>query len=248
MKEWVYGRNAVYETLRAKRRRIYSLKLAEGVQPSPRLQEIQSLARAAKLNVQTVRRGELDGYVDGHHQGVALQVEEYPYAHMGQLLQRARDTGKPPFFLILDTLQDPQNFGTLLRTAEAVGVHGIIIPQRRTATVTPAVVNASSGATEHLLIAQHNLAQAIDELKQEDIWVIGLDGGPQSQPLGRLKLDMPITLVVGSEGEGMRRLVRESCDGLLRLPMQGRVESLNAATAGSVALYMVWQARGFEAG
>lgn len=244
----MYGRNAVYETLRAKRRRIYSLKLAEGVQPSPRLQEIQSLARAAKLNVQTVRRGELDGYVDGHHQGVALQAEEYPYAHMGQLLQRARDTGKPPFFLILDTLQDPQNFGTLLRTAEAVGVHGIIIPQRRTATVTPAVVNASSGATEHLLIAQHNLAQAIDELKQEDIWVIGLDGGPQSQPLRRLKLDMPIALVVGSEGEGMRRLVRESCDGLLRLPMQGQVESLNAATAGSVALYMVWQARGFEAG
>ncbi len=241
----MYGRNAVYETLRAKRRRIYSLKLAEGVQPSPRLQEIQSLARAAKLNVQTVRRGELDGYVDGHHQGVALQVEEYPYAHMGQLLQRERDTGKPPFFLLLDTLQDPQNFGTLLRTAEAVGVHGIIIPQRRTTTVTPAVVNASSGATEHLLIAQHNLAQAIGELKQEDIWVIGLDGGPQSQPLGRLKLDMPIALVVGSEGEGMRRLVRESCDGLLRLPMQGQVESLNAATAGSVALYMVWQARGF---
>lgn len=241
----MYGRNAVYETLRAKRRRIYGLKLAEGVQPSPRLQEIQSLARAAKLNVQTVRRGELDGYVDGHHQGVALQVEEYPYAHMGQLLQRARGAGTPPFFLILDTLQDPQNFGTLLRTAEAVGVHGIIIPQRRTATVTPAVVNASSGATEHLLIAQHNLAQAIDELKQEDIWVIGLDGGQQSQPLGRLKLDMPIALVVGSEGEGMRRLVRESCDGLLRLPMQGQVESLNAATAGSVALYMVWQARGF---
>lgn len=241
----MYGRNAVYETLRAKRRRIYGLKLAEGVQPSPRLQEIQSLARAAKLNVQTVRRGELDGYVEGHHQGVALQVEEYPYAHMGQLLLRAREAGTPPFFLILDTLQDPQNFGTLLRTAEAVGVHGIIIPQRRTATVTPAVVNASSGATEHLLIAQHNLAQAIDELKQEDIWVIGLDGGQQSQPLGRLKLDMPIALVVGSEGEGMRRLVRESCDGLLRLPMQGQVESLNASTAGSVALYMVWQARGF---
>lgn len=246
MKEWVYGRNAVYETLRAKRRRAYSLKMAEGLQPNPRLQEIQQLARAAKLQVTTVRRGELDGYVDGHHQGVALQVEEYPYAHMGLLLQKARSSGVAPFFLILDTLQDPQNFGSLLRSAEAVGVHGVIIPQRRTATVTPAVVNASSGATEHLLIAQHNLAQAMEEFKREEIWMIGLDGGAQSQPLGRLKLDMPIALVVGSEGEGMRRLVRESCDALLRLPMQGQVESLNAAVAGSVALYMVWQARGFS--
>ncbi len=245
MKEWVYGRNAVYETLRAGRRRLYGLKLAEGVQPSPRLQEIQRLARDAKLQVQHVRRGELDGFIEGHHQGVALQAEEYPYAHMGQLLERANASGQPAFFLVLDTLQDPQNFGTLLRTAEAVGVHGVIIPQRRTATVTPAVVNASSGACEHLLIAQHNLAQAIDELKQEQVWVIGLDGGPQAQPLGRLKLDMPIALVVGSEGEGMRRLVRESCDALLRLPMRGQVESLNAAVAGSVALYIVWQARGF---
>ncbi|QYK51467.1 MAG: 23S rRNA (guanosine(2251)-2'-O)-methyltransferase RlmB [Anaerolineales bacterium] len=247
MKEWVYGRNAVYETLRAGRRRLFSLKIAEGVQPSPRLQEIQRLARAAKLQVQQVRRGELDGYIEGHHQGVALQAEEYPYAHMGQLLERAKTSGQPAFFLILDTLQDPQNFGSLLRTAEAVGVHGVIIPQRRTATVTPAVVNASSGACEHLLIAQHNLAQAIEELKREQVWVIGLDGGPQAQPLGRLKLDMPIALVVGSEGEGMRRLVRESCDALLRLPMSGQVESLNAAVAGSVALYMVWQARGFAA-
>lgn len=245
MKEWVYGRNAVYETLRAKRRRLYSLKLAEGLQPSPRLKEIQELARAAKLQIQTMRRGELDGFIEGNHQGVTLQAEEYPYVHMGQLLDKAHGSGQPPFFLLLDTLQDPQNFGTLLRTAEAVGVHGVIIPQRRTATVTPAVVNASAGATEHLLIAQSNLAQAIDELKQADIWVIGLDGGSRAQPLGRLKLDMPIALVVGSEGEGMRRLVRESCDALLRLPMQGQVDSLNAAVAGSVALYMAWQARGF---
>lgn len=245
VKEWVYGRNAVYETLRAGRRRMYALRLAEGVQPSPRLQELQRLAKAAKLSVQFVRRGEMDGFIEGHHQGVALQVEEYPYAHLGQLLQKARSAQEPAFFLILDTLQDPQNFGSLLRTAEAVGVHGILIPQRRTATITPAVVNASSGASEHLLIAQHNLAQAIDELKREEVWVIGLDGSPQAQPLGRLKLDMPIALVVGSEGEGMRRLVRESCDGLLRLPMRGQVESLNAAVAGSVALYMVWQARNF---
>lgn len=245
MKEWLYGRNAVYEALRSGRRRAHRLKLAEGLQPSSRLDEIRALAVAKKIPTQQVRRAELDGLAEGHHQGVALQADEYPYAHLGQLLERSKESGAKPFFLILDTLQDPQNLGTLLRSAEAVGVHGIILPQRRTATVTPAVVNASSGASEHLLVAQQNLAQAIEELKRADVWVIGLDGGPQSQPLGRLKLDMPIALVVGSEGEGMRRLVRESCDGLLRLPMQGQIESLNAAVAGSVALYMVWQARGF---
>jgi 23S rRNA (guanosine2251-2'-O)-methyltransferase len=113
--------------------------------------------------------------------------------------------------------------------------------------VTPAVVNASSGACEHLLIAQGNLAQAIALLKEEDIWVIGLEGGEGAQPAERVRLDGPLALVVGSEGEGMRRLVRESCDVLLALPMRGKVESLNAAVAGSIALYMALQARGSSA-
>lgn len=244
MKEWIYGRNAVYETLRADRRHANRLKLAEGLQASSRLQQVLDLAKAKNIPTQQVKRAELDGLADGH-QGVALQADEYPYAHMGQLMEKAKASSAPPFFLILDALQDPQNLGTLLRTAEAVGVHGVLIPQRRTATVTPAVVNASSGACEHLLITQINLAQAIDELKQANVWVIGLDGGSDSQPLGKLRLDGALALVVGSEGEGMRRLIRESCDGLLRLPMQGKVESLNAAVAGSIALYMAWQARGF---
>jgi 23S rRNA (guanosine2251-2'-O)-methyltransferase len=244
LKEWIYGRNAVYETLRSGRRKASRLKLAEGLQPSPRLQEIEKLAKAKGVPTQQVRRAELDGLGEGH-QGVALQAEEYSYAHLGQMLEKAKAGNVPPFFLVLDTLQDPQNLGTLLRTAEAVGVHGVLLPLRSTATVTPAVVNASSGASEHLLIAQINLAQAIDELKQANVWVIGLDGGPDSQPVGKLRLDGAIALVVGSEGEGMRRLVRQSCDGILRLPMQGQVESLNAAVAGSIALYMAWQARGF---
>lgn len=245
MKEWIYGRNAVYETLRAGRRRAHRLKIAQGVQPSPRLQEIRELALGKKLPIGDAPRAELDGLGESH-QGVALQADEFPYSHLGEQLEKAKSDSSPPFFLILDTLQDPQNLGTLLRTAEAVGVHGVILPQRRTATVTPAVVNASSGACEHLLISQQNLAQAIDELKQANIWVIGLEGGEGAQPLGKLRLDGALALVVGSEGEGMRRLVRESCDGLLRLPMRGRVESLNAAVAGSVALYMAWQARGFS--
>ncbi len=244
MKEWIYGRNAVYETLCAGKRRAYRLKVAQGIQSSSRLEQTQRYATEKKLPIEQVPRRELDGLAEGH-QGVALQADEYPYAHFSQLLDQAGNSSVPPFFLLLDTLQDPQNLGTLLRTAEAVGVHGVILPQRRTATVSPAVVNASSGASEHLLIAQHNLAQAIEELKKANVWVIGLEGGENAQPLDQVRLDGALALVVGSEGEGMRRLVRESCDALLRLPMQGKVESLNAAVAGSIALYLAWQARGF---
>jgi len=148
--------------------------------------------------------------------------------------------------LILDTLQDPQNLGTLLRTAEVVGVHGVLLPFRRTATVTPAVVNASSGASEHLLVTQVNLAQAITSIKEQDVWVIGLESGPDAQLLEKKALRGPLALVIGAEGEGMRSLVRKSCDQLLRLPMRGRIESLNAAVAGSIALYLAWEARGYD--
>lgn len=218
--------------------------MAEGVQASSQLDSALVLAREKKIPIEQVNRRELDGVADGH-QGIVLQTDEYPYTNFADALDKARDSSSLPFFLILDTLQDPQNLGTLLRTAEAVGVHGVVLPQRRTATVTPAVVNASSGASEHLLISQHNLAQAIDELKKTNVWVIGLDGGEGSQLVDKVRLDGALALVVGSEGEGMRRLVRESCDVLMRLPMQGKIASLNAAVAGSVALYIAWQVRGY---
>jgi len=148
--------------------------------------------------------------------------------------------------LILDVIQDPQNLGTLIRTAEGVGVHGVLLPFRHTASVTPAVVNASSGACEHLLVTQVNLAQAIQQLKEENIWIVGLDAGLEAQPLKKVRLDGPLALVIGGEGGGMRPLVRKSCDMLLRLPMRGKVESLNAAVAGSIALYFAWQKRDFD--
>lgn len=245
MKEWIYGRNAVYETLRAGRRQLHRLRLAEGLRPSERLRQVQDLAAQRKLGVQQVPRKELDGLGE-NHQGMALQVGEYPYAHLGQMLDLAKSSSREPLFLILDSLQDPQNLGTLLRTAEIVGVHGVVLPLRQTATVTPAVVNASAGASEHLLIAQQNLAQAIEELKRASVWVIGLDDGQQAEPVERVRLDGAVALVVGGEGEGMRRLVRQSCDVLMRLPMRGQIESLNAAVAGSIALYLAWQARGFS--
>ena len=244
MKEWVFGRNPVYEVLRARRRQPFRLRVASGVQEKGRLAEILKLCAQRKVPVERVSRPQLDSLGPGN-QGVALETSAYPYAAVVDMLALAHQRSEPPFLLLLDTLQDPQNLGTLLRTAEVVGVHGVVLPLARAATITAAVVHASSGACEHLLIAQANLAQVIAQLKESDVWVIGLEGGDQGQPLGEVRLDGALALVVGNEGEGMRQLVRDSCDLLLRLPMRGKIDSLNAAVAGSLALYLAWQARRF---
>ena len=244
MQEWITGRNPVYETLRAGRRRIDLLRVAQGTNEKGRLSDILALAGKRQLEVERVPRNRFDHLGDpGSHQGVALQVGHYPYADLADIPALAVRRGEPLFVLALDALQNPQNLGTLLRTAEAVGVHGVIMPAARSAGVTPAVVHASSGATEHLRVAQSNLVQAIEALKAEDAWVAGLDMDPSSKPLGQADLGGPLVLVVGSEGEGLRRLVAKSCDYIIHLPMSGAVESLNAAVAGSIVLYQVYQAR-----
>lgn len=245
MREWLSGRNPVYEALRANRRQFFRLLLAQGIQVKGRLAEIVQLCQQKKVMVEWAPRTRLDGLAQ-NHQGVALEVSGYPYVTMYDIQAAVSERQELPFILILDVLQDPQNLGVLLRTAESVGVHGVLLPLRHTVTVTPAVVHASSGASEHLQIAQVNLAQAIADLKAAGIWIVGLDSRPEAQLPGQVPLDGPLALVVGSEGEGMRPLVRASCDWLLRLPMRGRVASLNAAVAGSIALYLAWQQRGFS--
>jgi len=245
MKEWIWGRNPVFEALKAKRREFYELRVAKGTQEEGRLAEILHLAKTKSLPVTQVPRESLAS-LGGNHQGVALQVNAYPYVDLRQILENANTSGDPLLVLLLDTLKDPQNLGTLIRTAEAVGVHGIVLPLRRTATVTPAVVSASSGASEHMLITQANLAQTLTQLKEDGAWVVGLEGGEGSQTPDQVDLSGPLAVVVGSEAEGMRHLVQSSCDFLLALPMKGKVDSLNAAVAGSVALYLIWQARGFQ--
>jgi 23S rRNA (guanosine2251-2'-O)-methyltransferase len=242
MKEWIAGRNPVYETLRARRRNVYRLMVARGAEVKGRLAEVVTLAQARKCPVEWVERGRLDN-LDENNQGVMLEAGEYPYSSLPDILDLAQSRQEPIFVLILDVIQNPQNLGTLLRTAEVVGVHGVLLPFRRAAGVTPAVVSASSGASEHLLLAQINLAQAIDTLKEAGAWVIGLEGGQEAAPIEKARLDGPLALVVGSEGEGMRLLVRKSCDLLVRLEMAGKIESLNAAVAGSIALYLASQSR-----
>ncbi len=233
----IYSRHAVRECLRARRRTLHLLRIAEGAEPAPILEEIKLLAQKAGVRVAPAKREALS-QITPHHQGVMLDAGPYPYAALDDIFAFAQARSEAPFVLVLDALQDPQNFGALIRSAEAVGAHGVVIPERRSVGVTPAVVNASSGAVEHMRVAQVvNLARAIDALKARDVWVSALHGAPEARPLFGADLKGPLAIVVGGEGGGVHRLIREKADFLLKLPMRGRIESLNAAMAGSVALY-----------
>ncbi len=238
MKEWIIGRNPVMEVLVTKRREVFRLLLATNVEEKGRVAEMTQMARARKIPVERVAREKLASMGE-NPQGVALEVSRYPYVDISDITTLAERKQEDLFLLMLDLVQNPQNLGTLLRTAEAAGVHGVLIPPHRAAEVTPAVVSASAGATEHLLIAQGNLVQICKELKKDNAWVIGLEGGEGSKRIQDVPLKGPIVLIVGNEGEGMRPLVKETCDFLLSLPMLGNIESLNAAVAGSIVLYQV---------
>ncbi len=241
--ETIFGRNPVCEVLTANRRRVHKLMVAEGSVERGSLSRLLTHAKGMGIPVTHVQRRALDRKFE-HHQGVGIVVDPYPYVSTKTILDQAQARGEPLLVLMLDTLQDPQNFGTLLRTAESVGIHGVIIPKKRGVGVTQAVVGASSGASEHLLISKDNLVVAIDLIKDRGAWVVGLENLPEAQLLGQVDLSGAIGLVVGHEGQGIRRLVRRSCDFLVRIPMRGRIDSLNAAVAGSIALYEIWRARG----
>ena len=243
MREWITGRNPVYETLRVSKREIFRLWLAEGDQEqSGHPNDPIQLAKQKKISIERVPKGKLTE-IYANHQGVALQVGGYRYASLPEILALVKERTENPFILLLDLIQDPQNLGTLLRSAESFGVQGVIIPSSRAAEVTPAVVNASSGACEHLLIAQMNLAQAMDVLKEAGAWIYGLEFSEQAVPIENVDFKGGVGLVVGSEGSGLRSLVRSKCDQMVCLPRLGKVDSLNAATAGSIALYVIQNSR-----
>lgn len=261
MPEWLYGRHAVEEALRAGRRKVFRVLLAEtrkpdkanrGGKPEPgaggRLpeREIEAVAREAGVQIERVPPIRLDALtkVGHHHQGVAAEVSPFEYTTLAETLQLCLEAGPQALVLILDSLQDPQNFGTLLRTAEAVGVTAIVMLDRRQVEVTPAVANASAGAVEHLQIClANNLPRAIEALQEAGLWVYALQTEPGARLYTAADLRGPLGLVVGSEGRGVGRLVHERCDGALAIPMRGKIESLNAAVAGSVALYEVLRQR-----
>ncbi|MBI5957540.1 MAG: 23S rRNA (guanosine(2251)-2'-O)-methyltransferase RlmB [Chloroflexi bacterium] len=248
MTEYLYGRWSVLESLHAGRREFQQLLLAEGIDEKGIIENILEAARQHNVNVRRVPRRVIDDLSsNANHQGVALRVGAYPYVELDTVLENAAARNEPPFLLVLDLLKDPQNVGALLRVADAVGVHGIVLQERRGVDVTASVVNASSGAVEHLSVSVvANLVTAMRRLKEEGIWLVGLDIGPDTVTLDKADLNRPIALVMGSEGDGLRRLVRETCDMWITLPMRGHVGSLNVAAAGSIALYAAWQARGWQ--
>ncbi|HWV25510.1 MAG TPA: 23S rRNA (guanosine(2251)-2'-O)-methyltransferase RlmB [Thermomicrobiales bacterium] len=231
--ELLYGRNAVRESLRADRRTPTTLYVAEGVREDDRIREIIDLSQEQGALLDRVPRQLLDDVTrGGNHQGVALDTGEFPYADLEDVLE-AEGT-----VVVMDHLSDPQNFGTLMRAADASGVAGIILPQDRSVSVTPAVVNASAGAIEHLTVAlTPNLARALDKLEESGRWIIGMDEDEEANSLFDADIPTPVALVLGAEGSGLSPIVRKRCQMVISIPMRGHVDSLNAATAGSIVLY-----------
>jgi 23S rRNA (guanosine2251-2'-O)-methyltransferase len=243
--ELLYGRHAVLESLRAGRRKVHRVYLATGAKQTGSVVEILAAAEGRGCPVVDAQRQTFERAGPVNHQGVLAETGPYPYVDLDHLLAAPQDA--EPLYLVLDHLQDVQNVGTLLRTAEAMAATAVLLPGRRAAGITPAVVNASAGAVEHLRVTvAGNLVQALERLKGAGVWVVGLDACPEAIPLGRADLTGPLAFVVGAEGSGLARLIRERCDWLLAIPLYGRVTSLNAAVAGSVALIAARQARGGE--
>lgn len=234
--EILYGRNAVIEALRG-RRKLYRLLLAPGVERQPRVAALLREAQRRSIPIQRLAHNQLDELLGSvNHQGIALETSPYPYRDLAAILARV-DRGT---IVALDHVQDPQNLGTLMRTAEAVGVVGLILPDRRAAAITPAVVNASAGAVEHLSVAPvANLSRAVEECKAAGYWALALEAGEQIPSLYQLTLPEPLVLVIGSEGKGISPGVLRHADLRAQLPMRGAIASLNAAVAGSIALYEI---------
>ncbi len=244
MAEWIYGINPVREGLQSRQRKPLELVLARDMR-SVRIQELTDEAQQAGIPVRELERRELERLV-GHsrHQGVLLRVEAFTFASMEDLLEGWKASGRPALFLLLDGITDPHNLGALVRSADAAGCQGVIVPRDRACGVTGVVDKASAGALEHIPLCQvTNLARTIDALKDEGIWVYGLAGEEGSQSLYAADLRGDVALVVGSEGSGLRPNVRSHCDGLLAIPMQGSVGSLNASVAGALGLFEVVRQR-----
>ncbi len=239
--EWLYGRRPVLEALRAGRRQFNDLRISDSAREAcadEELGEIRALAAHFGLRARpTDRKGisELLGNVN--HQGVALNVSSFPYRSLDELVAEIDDDPEATV-LILDHIEDPQNVGSLLRTADASGVKGVILPEDRAAGVTPAAVRASAGAAEHLCVVKVvNLVRAIDIVKKHEVWVTGLDFGDDARDYSEIDYKGRCGLVVGNEGRGISRLVREKCDFIAMLPMLGQVSSLNASVAGALVMY-----------
>ena len=243
--ETVFGRNSVVEALRAGVP-CSGVWVSHKIDADERIREVLKIANERRLPLLEVTKPELDRMTDGMvHQGVAIQVPPYPYAELGDLLRRAEGAGEPALFVALDGVTDPRNLGAVLRSAGAFGAHGVVVPERRAAGVTASAWKVSAGAAARVPVARvTNLVRALQELRDEGCFIVGLDAGGTTS-VGDLQLATePVVLVIGSEGKGLGRLVRETCDVVASIPIRSSVESLNAGVAAGVSLYEVARLRG----
>ena len=239
--DYIMGKNPIIEALKAERD-IHKILIAEGSLRGQMLQ-ITQMAKEAHVLVQFVPKKKLDGMIEGNHQGVLAQVAAYQYAELDDLFALAAKKNEDPFFLLLDEIEDPHNLGSIMRTADAAGAHGIIIPKRRAVGLTATVAKLSTGAIEHIPVVRvTNMSRTIDELKEKGIWIAGTDAKGK-EDYRQFDGSLPLGLVIGSEGKGMGRLIRDKCDFLVRLPMAGHVTSLNASVAAALLMYEVYRKR-----
>lgn len=237
----IFGRNPVMEALK-NNRTINKIWLVKGEQKGS-VREIVALAKEKRITVQLVERSKLDSmFPHANHQGVAASIAAADYVDWQDIVDSARAKGEDPLLVILDELEDPHNLGAILRSVDAVGAHGVIIPKRRAVPLTDGVAKASTGAVEHVPVARvSNVVQVIEELKKQGIWIAGAN--MHGTYLYQQDLTGPLAIVIGSEGKGLGKLVSESCDYMVSIPMQGKINSLNASVAAGVLLYEVYRQR-----
>jgi 23S rRNA (guanosine2251-2'-O)-methyltransferase len=243
-KRIIYGVNPVVEALRSGSETVERVVISTSKSGASTAQVVAA-AKASKVRIDRVPRAEVDRLAEGaKHQGVvAVVVGKYSYTLLEELIEAWQATGEPAFFVILDSIQDPQNLGSLIRGADCAGAHGIIITKDRSAKVTPAVAKASAGATAHVAVTRvTNLTRAIELLKEAGVWVTALEAG-EGSTLYDIDLTSNTAIVLGSEGAGVRRLVKERCDHVVSLPIAGGVNSLSAAQAGVVSMFEVMRQR-----
>lgn len=237
----VAGRNAVIEVLKGNRS-VNRLLVANGSAEGS-MRELIAVAKEKGINIQFYDRSKLDAMAPGiRHQGVLAQVPPVQYAELEDILQIARDRNEPPFIVLLDELEDPHNLGAILRTADAAGVHGVLIPKHRSCPLSATVAKTSAGAVEHVPVARiGNMVQTIKKLKKEGLWVAAAD--MDGTDYYDTDLTGSLLLVIGSEGQGVGRLIKEQCDFVVRIPMVGKINSLNASVAGSILMYEAMKQR-----
>ena len=247
MSELIVGRNAVLKALKAGREieKINIQKAEKGARPAGSVRQIIAKAKDAGIPVYHSDKQFMDKLLDGAQvncQGVIATASDYSYCEIEDILALAEEREEKPFIVILDGLEDPHNLGAIMRTAECVGAHGIIIPKRRSVSVNETVLKTSAGAAEHMLCARvTNIGAAIDRLKESGVWVYACDMGDELM----YEQDMtgPVAIVIGSEGFGISRLVKEKCDFVVSIPMRGRINSLNASNAAAVMMYEILKQR-----